>query len=165
MLGDRLALAGQQRLVEVEPDGGDDVTVDDHLVARPQHEEFVGDDLAHREFDVVAVTPRQRLRSVQELELVQRVARPELLHDADDRVGDDDARKQGVLRKPGDQDQDEQRRDDGVDRREDVGAHDLAQRANRSVGHVVGASVGAPFGHLRCGQPERGVDRRGAHPP
>ena len=82
-LGDRLALAGEQRLVEVETDGGRPRPVDHHLVARSQYEQLVGDDLADRRFDVLAVATRQGSRGVEQFELVERAASPEFLHDAD----------------------------------------------------------------------------------
>ena len=54
-LGDRIRLAGEQRLVELEPVGRGHDAVGRDLVARAQHDEVVEHDLLDRDLDGLAV--------------------------------------------------------------------------------------------------------------
>ena len=153
ILLDRVALAGEQRLVEFEARRRQHVAVDDDLVARAELEHVVGHDLADTDLRRLTVTADPSLRRRQHREFVEGAAGLQLLHDADHRVGDDHAGEQRVGRVAGDEDQHEQGADDAVDRREDVGLDDLQVRPNRGVGDVVDPAVGDPFGDLGGREP------------
>ena len=55
VLVDRIRLAGEQRLIELEPLGGQYVTINDHLVSWREHEHIVLDDLVNVELGPHAV--------------------------------------------------------------------------------------------------------------
>ena len=165
-LRDRVGLAGEQRLVDLEPVGFSCPTVGRDLVAGAQREEIVDHDRFDRDLGALAVAHDARLGCVEDREPVERPLRPVLLHDADERVRDQHDAEQRVLDRPDDQDHDEHRAEDRVEPREDVGAGDLGQRAARAlVGHV-DLATRDPFGDLGRGQPFgpgrlAGVRRRG----
>jgi hypothetical protein len=110
-----------------------------------QHQELVGDDLAHSELEHLTIAHDTRLRRVENRQLVQRFASPQLLDDADGAVGDDDAGEQCILGLSGYEDQHEQGADDGVDAREHVGADDLADGAHGCVGDEVDTTLRHSF--------------------
>ena len=152
MLLDRVALAGEQRLIEFEARGGEHIAVDHNLVARAELKDVVGDNLADADLDGVAVAPNPGLWRRQHGEFVERAAGLEFLDDADHRVGDDDASEERVGRIAGNQDQHEEGADDAVDRCENVGPDDLTQRADRCVGDIVDPTTGDSFCDLGGGE-------------
>ena len=87
----------------------------------------------------------------------------QFLDDADQRVGDQDAAEQRVVQGTDDDDDHEQSAEQEVERREDVGPDDLADRAAAGDGHVVGSPSGAPLGDFSFGQTLTGA--RAAPPP
>ena len=100
----------------------------------------------------------------QHRQAVQRGAGTELLGDPDDRVGHDDAGEEHVGTDAVRQDdQDQQHTDDPVDRREHVGAHDLADGAGGRPRHVVHPARGHPLRDLGAAEPVG--QRGGGHDP
>ena len=61
VLLDRIALAGEQRLVEFEARGGEHIAVDHDLVTRAEFKDVVGHDLADADLDGVAVARTRAL--------------------------------------------------------------------------------------------------------
>ncbi len=72
VLVDRIALAGEQRLVDLEPDRELDHTVARDLVAGAQIEQVVEHDLFHRDLRDLARPDDSGARRVQDRELVER---------------------------------------------------------------------------------------------
>ena len=97
-LVERVALAGEQRLVDLEPVGGAHDAVARDLVAGAQLEQVVEHD-HRRDRDLldVPVAHDPGTRRVQHRELVERPLGPHLLEDADGGVGDEDDAERGVL--------------------------------------------------------------------
>ncbi len=90
LLVDGIGLAGQQRLVDLEALGLDDVAVDDDLVAGTEFDDVVEDDLVGRQRGHRSVAPDHRLRLADDGELVERALGAQLLDDPDAAVGDDE---------------------------------------------------------------------------
>ena len=103
-LVDRVGLAGEQRLVDLEAVGGAHDAVGRDLVAGAQLEQVVEHDLLDRDLVELPVADDARLRGAQHGELVERALGPDLLDDPDQRVGDQDDAEQAVLRDAEDQD-------------------------------------------------------------
>ena len=81
--------------------------------------------------------------------------RANLLHDADSRVAHDDHHEQHVLVRTGDQHEHGQDHIDGVEQRERVLAHDLANGARVHAGIHVHLAAGNPLLYLCRAQPAR----------
>ena len=152
VLLDGVALAGEQRLVELEARRGEHIAVDHDLVTRAEFKDVIGHDLADTDLDGVAVAPDPGFWRRQHRKFVERAAGLEFLDDADHRVGDDDTGEERVGRVASNQDQDEEGADDAVDRGENVGPDDLTQRADRCVGDIVDPTIGDSFCDLGGGE-------------
>ena len=85
VLVDRVALAGEQRLVDLEPVGVAHHAVARDLVAGAQLEQVVEHDRFDRDLGDVAVAHDPGARRVEHRELVERALGPHLLDDADER--------------------------------------------------------------------------------
>ena len=142
---DRIGLAGEERLVDLEAVSRRDHAVDHDLITGLELEQIVGDHATDPDLRDLVVATYPCSRRGQHGESVERAASLDLLGDADHAVGDDDAGEQGILGVAGDQDQHEERADDRVHRGEHVGPDDLCQGPYGSVGHVVDAAVGDAF--------------------
>ena len=160
-LVDRVRLAGEQRLVELETVGGAHDAVGRNLVARTQLEQVVEDDRLDRALVEPAVPHDARHRRAQHGEPVEGPLGPDLLHDADQRVRDQDDPEQGVLRCAEHQDHDEQRAEDRVEPGEDVGPDDLAVRAAGPLAGVVRLPPSDPLRDLGAVRPTGRVTKPG----
>ena len=135
---DRARLAGQHRLVELQPPAFDDLRVRRHLLAGTDPHDVVEHDLVVRHLDVPALAAHQEVRRHQDRELVQGALGAQLGDDADAGVDDDDEAEHRVTPGPGNQHQHHGRQDDAVEQGEDVGPDDLRQRTRRGILDLVG---------------------------
>jgi hypothetical protein len=126
---DRLALAGQDRLVEPQAIRFRDHRVSDQLVVRLEPQRVTDDDVLDRDAACAAVADHGRRRGDERGQAIQRPLRPHLLHDADRGVRDDDAEEQGIAGIPEQQREDAEHRQDGVEDRDDIGDDDARVRA------------------------------------
>ena len=155
VLGDRVGLTGEQRLVDFEVGLLDDVTVDDDLVARPELDDVVEHHLAGQSRLGPGLPAHQRFRQSDDRELVQGLLRAQLLDDADRAVGDDQQPEGTVDHRPGRQHDDQQHAEDRVDPGEDVGTHDVGDAARRAGRDVVGLALCYPLRDFDIGQARR----------
>ena len=153
ILGDRIRLAGEQRLVDLEVVLLDDVSVDDDLVAWAELDDVVEHHFARRPRLGARLPAHRRFRLPDDCELVQRLLGAQLLDDADRAVGDDQQPERAVDHRTGRQHDDQQHAEDRVDPGENVGAHDLRDAARGPCRDVVGLTLGYPLGDLGIGQP------------
>jgi hypothetical protein len=152
-LGDRVGLAGEQRLVDLHAGPVGDLAVHHHPVARPNKDLVIQDDVLRPQRGFRAVPHHPDRLLAEHGEAVQRPFGPQLLDHADTGVRDDDQAEQGVLRVPGDQHHRGQGADDGVEPGQHVRADDVRHRPARPPAGVVRLSGRDPLGHLRAGQP------------
>ncbi len=132
-LVDRVALPGEQRLVDLEAVGGAHDAVARDLVTESQLEQVVEHDRLDRDVLHHAVAHHTRDRRVEHRELIKGALRPQLLDDPDQRVGDEHDAEQAVLDRTDHDDHGEHRAENGVEPREHVGADDLAQGATGAL--------------------------------
>ncbi|CAB4764671.1 unannotated protein [freshwater metagenome] len=163
-----LRFAGQERLVDFESVRAGYRAVDDDLEAGAHLEEIVGHDLVDGDTEGFPIAHDACFWCVQQRELVERLAGPKLLNDADHRVRHDDRGEHGILGSTDREDEDEQDADYCVDACEDVRPEDLAQGANRRVGDDVAASIGNALAYLSVAETvvvrgDHGGIRRGRH--
>ena len=125
----RLGLTGQQRLVGLQARAGPHDPVRDQLVAGPQVDQVVGDQVAGGDLALRAVADHPDPGRAEHGEPVKRPLGAQLLHDADQRVGDQHDAEQGVLRLADDQDHRQQHAQEQVEPGQDVRAQDLGHRA------------------------------------
>ena len=83
LLVDGIGLAGEQRLVDLEALGLDDLAVDDDLVARTEFDDVVEDDLVGRQRRHRSVAADHRLGLADDGQLVERALGAHLLDDPD----------------------------------------------------------------------------------
>jgi hypothetical protein len=129
VLGDRVGLPGEQRLVHLETVGGPHLPVHDDLVARLQRQQVVEDDLAGGAPAGTAVTDDAGHRCAHDGQPVQGALGAQLLDDADAGVRHEDQPEDGVLPRPDHEDDEQERPEDRVEPGEDVGPDDLSRRA------------------------------------
>ena len=151
-LVDRVRLAGEEALVDLQALGLDDLPVDDELVARPEDDEIVEDDLHGPHVHVLAVAAHHRPGLADDRQLRQGSACPVLLDDADQGVGHDDEPEEGVLEGRHEPHDDPQRADEGVEPREGVGADDAREAAAAGIRCVVGLTARHALGDLLGGE-------------
>src|SRR4030095_3540370 len=101
----------------------------------------------------------------QDGEPVQRPLRPQLLHDADERVRYENDAEQGVLDRSDDQDHHEQRAEQRVEGSEDIRSDDLRQRSAGGLGNVVRLASAGPLEDLGVCEPREDGFRLGASAP
>ena len=130
-----VGLAGEQRLVDLEAVADAHDAVGRDLVAGAQLEQVVEHHRPRPRSRRAAPSRTTRgSRRVEHREPVERALGPDLLDDADQRVGDeDDAEQSRPGSAPTDQDDDEHRAEDRVEPGEDVGPDDLAVGAARAL--------------------------------
>ena len=148
MLHDGIGLTGEHRLVDLEVRGDQHLRVGCDLLAGAQVDDVVEHELVDGERRDCAVPHGGDLRGADDDETVERSLGAELLHDSDQRVGDDDASEQGVAVGAARDHHREQRADQGVEAGEHVGADDLAGRARGRRRHIVDGPVGDPLRDL-----------------
>ena len=129
LLGHRFGLPGEQRLVELEPVGFQHRAVHGDLVPAAQFEHVVQDDAVQRDLGDGAVPDRPGPPGGQDRQPVQRPLGPQFLRHPDAGVDHEHHAEQRVLRRPDDQDHDEQGAQDRVEPRQHVGPQDLGQAA------------------------------------
>ena len=147
-----LGLAGQQRLVDLERGGLEHLAVDHDLIARLELEHVVEDDLGERHLADLAVADDPRVRRRQHRQRVERPLRAQLLVDPDAGVRDQHEPEQRVLDRADDQGHHQERAEQRVEPREDVGSDDLPDRARGDGRHVVDLAARDALGDLLRGQ-------------
>src|SRR6266508_2155697 len=152
-LADRLGLAGQHRLVDLEPGRVQHLAVDHHLVARPDLQQVVEHDLADLDLALLAVAEHGRARRVDQLQPLQRPLGADLLDDAEQGVGHQHDPEQRVLDRPDHQDHRQQRPEQQVEAGDHVGADDLAVGPGGCLGDVVDEPPRDAIGDLGAAQP------------
>ncbi len=158
MLGHRIGLTGQQRLIQLQALGAHDSSVGRHLVAGPQLQEVVEHDRRHVDLGRDPVAHSTRRRRAQYGQLIQLPFGKQLLDDPDQRVEDDDQSEQAVGRRPEHEDQHEHRAQNRVESGQDVGPDDLEQGPTRTFRGVVDLATSYPLSHFlgrqtrRCGR-------------
>ncbi len=115
MLVHGIRLARQHRLVDLETPHRHDRGIRRDLIAGPEHEDVVHDDLAGGDLLFPAPAAYPGTGGVQEGKPVERRLRPELLHAADDRVGESGEAEQRVLPTTEQQEDEEAPADDPVE--------------------------------------------------
>jgi hypothetical protein len=122
---DRVAFAGEDRLVDRETASDDHPAVGDHLVAGFQPDRVARDDGLDGQLRQGAVAPYLCAWGDHQCQPVEDPLGPDLLDDPDQGVRHNDAAEQGVLRVAEGQRQHEQRPQHQVEEGEGVGADDL----------------------------------------
>jgi hypothetical protein len=133
LLGHRVGLTREHRLVDLEPLTRAQDTVRGNLVAGSQLDEVIERDLLDRDFFDLTVAHDASLWRRQDCKAVERSLRPVFLHDADQGIRHQDEPEQCVLRRADDQDQDEECSEQRVEPREDVGSDDFPEAATRAL--------------------------------
>ena len=136
-LVDRVGLAGEQRLVDLETGRGTHDPVDGDLVARLELEQIVEHDALDRDLGLSSVANHAGMWCVRDGELVERALGADLLDDPDQRVRDEDHAERRVLDLADHQDDGQHHAEDRVEPREDVGPDDLAVGSARALARVV----------------------------
>ena len=95
-LGHGVGLAGEQRLVDGHPAGGDHLGIDGDLVAGTDLEHVVEHHVGGCEVDGLSVAPHPHRRRAHQRQPVERALRAPLLRRPDHRVGDHHEGEQGV---------------------------------------------------------------------
>jgi hypothetical protein len=145
---DRVGLSGEERFVDFETFSLYHLAVRGHLVAGFQHDDVIEHDLANRDVDRLPLASHVGHGSVEQRETIERALGPILLHDADQGVEDHDEPEQRVLHLPGDEHDNKQRAQDGVEARKDVGSDDGGKRTTRLRLDRVDVATRDSFGHL-----------------
>ncbi len=164
MLGDRIGLASEQGLVDLQTLGLDDRAVDDELVAGAEFDDVVEDDLVRRQRRYRPIAPNRRPGLADDGEPIERAFGADLLDDSDPAVGDDEQAEHPVDDGAGGEDDRQQHPEDRVDPSEHVGLGDLYDGARCPFGYVVGRATGHPFGDLGGAESALDVRRRRLHP-
>ena len=160
LLFDRLGLAGQQRLVELEPARLDNSAVGHDLVAGAQDDQVVQDHGLERHLLRGPVADDGGSWSVEDGQAVQGALGAHLLDDANQRVGDQHDAEEGVLRMPHRQDHDQQGAEEEVEAGQEVGPQDLAEAAAGVLAAGIGAALGHALGDFRAAQASQGLHQR-----
>jgi hypothetical protein len=147
-----LGLAREQRLVDLQAGGGAHDAIGDDLVAEPQRDQLVEHDLLDRDVAFGGIADDESAGGIQHGEPVEHALGADLLDDPDQRVADEHDPEERILRLPRGEDGDEQRAEDRVEAREEVGAQDLAERAARALAARVGLAERDALGDLGSGQ-------------
>ena len=164
VLHDGVGLAGQQRLVDLQVLVSQHHTVGDDLRAGAQLDDVVLHQLVGLQFDDLAVAHDAGARCVDDSQLIEHAAwraapgtTPITL------LATMTPANNASFGDPARITQCRQDCDDEVDRREHVGAHDLADAAGRRVGDLVRQPLGDTFADLGCGEPGCRVSTRVGH--
>ena len=149
VLGFWVGLAGEQRLIDLEVVGLDHHPVDDHLVAGPDLDDVIDDDLVAVKGGEPTVAAHLRTRLTHHRQRVEGTFGPQLLDDPDRRVGDDEHAERGVDDRARADDDDEEHEQDRIDTGEDVRPHDVGGAASAAGREGVDLAAGDAFGDLR----------------
>ncbi len=150
--GDRVGLAGEHRLVELQAAGLGERAVGDDLLARAEPDRVAGDDVLDEQRALLAVPQHAGARGDEQGEPVELLLGPDLLQDPDPGVDQQDDREDQVRDLSGDDQGDRERAQDQVEQRERVLADDRPVAAAGRRGHGGTAHGEPPFG-LGLGQP------------
>ncbi len=131
LTGDGTRLAGEDRLVELQPGRLCERPVGDDLVTGSQAHEIALDHLLHTHVPLASIADDGRSGRDQRGERIELVTGAELLPDPDPRVGDDDPQEESVAPVGEHEREDAEREQDRVEGRDDVGANDARRRAAR----------------------------------
>ena len=159
----RLGLPGEQRLIGLQARAVAYYPVRHELIAGPKIDQVIGDELVDGDLSRRAVADHPDPRRAEHGEPVERPLSPQLLPDADQRVGDQHDAEQGVLRLAESQDHGQQDAQDQVEPGQDVRAQNLGDRAAGPLPARVRQPARAPLGNLGAAQANRRRhrDRRG----
>ena len=150
--GDRVGLAGEHRLVELQPAGLGERAVGDDLLARAEPDRVAGDDVLDEQRALLAVPQHAGARGHEQGEPVELLLGPDLLQDPDPGVDQQDDREDQVRDLSGDDQGERERAQDQVEQRERVLADDRPVAAAGRRAHGGTAHGEPPFG-LGLGQP------------
>jgi hypothetical protein len=151
---DRVGLAGQQRLIDLQPVHHNDITVDGHRDAATEQDHVPGHELLRRHGGLDAVAAHPHRGSLQQRQRVQRALGADFLHDADRAVDHDDQTEQTVLERAEHQHHGQQHPDDRVEPGQHIGPY------NRPS-----ATAGPGGDHVALAGPPPPRDLAGAQPP
>ena len=124
-----IRLAGENRLVHLQPVSGQDDGVGRHLLAAAQTQDVIEHHLVNGDVLLLPGPDDVGHWGVQDGEAVQRPLGAHLGQRAGGGVEDEHEAEQGVGRRTEDKHQDEGDSEDGVEDRQDVGPQDLRRRA------------------------------------
>lgn len=155
-LDDRVGLAGEQRLVDLQAVGLHADAVDHDFVAGADLYQVVEDDLGRADLTGGPVPAHGRPHLADQGEGVQCLLGPPLLDDPDAGVGEDHEAEEAVLDRRDDQHDQPQHADDRVEAGEDVRADDVDGGAAAAHRHVVDLPALHAFGYLSTGQAGHG---------
>ncbi len=141
VLVDRVRLACEERLVDLERGRGAHGPVGGDLVAGAELDDVVEYHVVDPDLARFALAHDADLRCAEHGQLVESALGTQLLDNADERVADQDDAEQRVLRMAHGQDDHEQHAEDCVEPGEDVRPHDLAERAAGALGAGVRRSL------------------------
>ena len=133
LLGDRVGLARQHRLVDLEAVDGAQDPVGRDLISGNEVAEIAEDDVGHRQFPNLAVAHGARSGRIQNREAVERPLRSILLDDADEHVEQEHDAEERVLAVAEHEDERERGAEDRVEPGENVRPQDLRERAARAL--------------------------------
>jgi hypothetical protein len=133
--------------------------VDRDLVARGDLHDIAEDDLVRHDLDELPVADHPHPSHAHEGQPVERGLGPQLLHDADQGVGDEHDAEEGVAVLTRGQHDDEQPTQDGVEAGEHVGSDDVDDGAAVLVGGHVHEAPGLAVARLGGAEADHGVDR------
>jgi hypothetical protein len=156
LLGHRLGLAGQQRLIQLQPVGLQHAGIHRDLVAASQLKDVVQHDLVRIDLRCRAVAHHARPRGGQDREAIQRALGMQLLGHPDSRIHHQHHTEQPVLRRPDDQDHHEQRAEDRVEPGQHIGTQDLQHGATRRGRSHIDLAGGYPLPDLLRRQARHG---------
>ena len=155
---DRVGLAGQHRLVELQRASLEQRSVRDHLLSGLEPDRVALDDALDRHRDGLAVADDARARGHEQRQPVELPLGPQLLEDADRRVDDHDPDEQQVRELAHGDERDREPDQDQVEQRERVLADDRARRAARALVLDGSARIQAAL-RLGVTQPDCGSHR------
>ena len=153
LLADSVRLAGQQRLVHLQPLRLQHHRVRAHLVSRLQQDDVVHDDFIAGDGDELAVPHGVRFGLGEDGQLVQRALGAHLLKNAHGGIAQGDADKQGVFNVSHEQDGKGEQHIDQVEQCAGVFPHDLADRRRQPLRLPVVRSGLHALPDLRLRQP------------
>ena len=161
LLEDGVRLAGEQGLVHLEP--LEAVTSPSTTIWSPGRSTSRSSRTTRSmgRSDLLAVAHHPGPRGAEQRQAVEGALGPDLLEDADRRVGEQHQAEEGVLDGGHDQHQDQQGAQQEVEEGEDVGPDDLAHGPAGGGGHRVHLAGGLALGHLGAAQPQSGGGRAG----
>src|SRR5450759_3661751 len=149
--GRRFGLAGENRLVDAQINRLQENPIRNHLLAGLKESDIAHDDLRGRDRLLDAAAPYPRPRSHEQREPLQLELRSNLLRDADRRVRDNHAEKQGIAPIPERERERTKPRQNRVEDGHDVGADDA--RVGPADGPLaLSTATGEPRARLRIAE-------------